>query len=213
MLNPPSSFLLRSRARSIWFAAMASSSFRRLSCLLVFVGFLSLLHPCACYSRIFLNSSAAVLATSPAVATWYGSPGGAGSEGDDPNPGTQLPLEHPIPYIHTLLWLRRVPCNYPGVNVAFKVDAGSNANYFAAVIEFEGGDGDLSAVDVQPAGGSWIPTQQSWGANWKLNSGSPLQAPLSIRLTSGLSSKTLVATNVIPVGWKPGVTYTSSVNY
>ncbi|KAJ8465004.1 hypothetical protein OPV22_027556 [Ensete ventricosum] len=268
---------------------MASSSFRRLSCLLVFVGFLSLLHPCACYSRIFLNSSAAVLATSPAVATWYGSPGGAGSEGGACGYGdavSKSPFSSliaaggpslyksgkgcgacyqvsctsdgacsgsPVTVVITdecpggpcasdpvhfdlsgtafgamakpgqadalrkvgslQIQYSRVPCNYPGVNVAFKVDAGSNANYFAAVIEFEGGDGDLSAVDVQPAGGSWIPTQQSWGANWKLNSGSPLQAPLSIRLTSGLSSKTLVATNVIPVGWKPGVTYTSSVNY
>ncbi|URD88721.1 atexpb2, expb2, athexp beta 1.4 atexpb2 (expansin b2) [Musa troglodytarum] len=61
---------------------MASSSFHRLSSLLVFVGFLSLLRPCACYSRLFLNSSAGVLATSPAVATWYGSPGGDGSDGN-----------------------------------------------------------------------------------------------------------------------------------
>ncbi|URD87447.1 atexpb2, expb2, athexp beta 1.4 atexpb2 (expansin b2) [Musa troglodytarum] len=55
--------------------------------------------------------------------------------------------------------------------------------------------------------------QQLWGALWKLNSGSPLQAPLSIRLTSGQSGKTLVATNVIPVGWQPGATYSSNVNY
>ncbi|RRT60954.1 hypothetical protein B296_00044581, partial [Ensete ventricosum] len=115
---------------------------------------------------------------------------------------------------HTLLWLRRVPCKYTGVNVAFKMDAGSNPYYFAVVIEFEDGDGDLSAVDVQQAGsGSWMPTQQLWGAVWKLNSGSPLQAPLSIRLTSGQSGKTLVATNVIPVDWKPGATYYSLVNF
>lgn len=105
-------------------------------------------------------------------------------------------------------------CNYSSVKVSFKMDAGSNPYYFAVVIEFEDGDGDLSAVDVQQAGsGSWIPTQQSWGAVWKLNSGWPLQAPLSIRLTSGLSGKTLVATNVIPVDWKPGATYNSTVNF
>ncbi|URD88723.1 atexpb2, expb2, athexp beta 1.4 atexpb2 (expansin b2) [Musa troglodytarum] len=269
---------------------MASSSFHRLSSLLVFVGFLSLLRPCACYSRLFLNSSAGVLATSPAVATWYGSPGGDGSDGGacgygdavskppfsslisaggpslyksgkgcgacyqvsctsngacSGNPVTVVITDEcpggpcasdPVHFdlsgtafgamakpgqadalrnVGSLqIQYSRVPCNYPGVNVAFKMDAGSNPYYFAVVIEFEDGDGDLSAVDVKQAGsGSWLPTQQSWGAVWKLNSGSPLQAPLSIRLTSGLSGKTLVATNVIPVGWQPGATYNSIVNF
>ncbi|CAL9766932.1 unnamed protein product [Musa acuminata subsp. burmannicoides] len=262
--------------------ATSSSSFRRLSSLLLFVGFLSLLRPCACYSRIFLNSSA--------VATWYGSPGGAGSDGGacgygdavskppfssfiaaggpslfksgmgcgacyqvsctsngacSGNPVTVVITDEcpggpcasdPVHFdlsgtafgamakpgqadalrnVGSLqIQYSRVHCKYSSVNVSFKMDAGSNPYYFAVVIEFEDGDGDLSAVDVQQAGsGFWIPTQQSWGAVWKLNSGWPLQAPLSIRLTSGLSGKTLVATNVIPVDWKPGATYNSTVNF
>ncbi|URD89310.1 atexpb2, expb2, athexp beta 1.4 atexpb2 (expansin b2) [Musa troglodytarum] len=55
--------------------------------------------------------------------------------------------------------------------------------------------------------------QISFGAVWKLNSGTPLPGPFSIRLTSGVSRKTVVATNVIPVGWRPGATYTSNVNF
>ncbi|URD89135.1 atexpb2, expb2, athexp beta 1.4 atexpb2 (expansin b2) [Musa troglodytarum] len=99
----------------------------------------------------------------------------------------------------------RVQCSYPGFDVTFKVDAGSNQNYLAVLIVYEGGDGDLAAVDMQQgASGSWIPMQQSWGA---------LQPPFSFRLTSGLSGKTLVATNVIPAGWQAGSTYTSTVNY
>lgn len=93
------------------------------------------------------------------------------------------------------------------------MDAGSNPNYFSAVVEFEDGDGDLAGMDLrEAASGAWRSMQQSWGAVWKLNSGSQLQAPFSLRLTSG-SRKTLVATNVIPSGWQPGKTYRSVVNF
>ncbi|CAL5331372.1 unnamed protein product [Camellia sinensis] len=109
---------------------------------------------------------------------------------------------------------KRVQCNYPGVSVTFHVDAGSNPNYFAALIEYEDGDGALSGVDLKQAldSNSWLSMQESWGAVWKLNSGSTLQAPFSIKLT-GESGKTIVANNVIPAGWQPGKSYRSVVNF
>ncbi|XP_020249123.1 expansin-B15-like [Asparagus officinalis] len=114
----------------------------------------------------------------------------------------------------------KVECNYPGVDIAFHVDAGSNPNYFAVVVEYEGGDGDLGALDLHQgsqspssSSSSWMSMQQSWGAVWKLNSGSALQAPFSLRLTSLSTGKTLVANNAVPVGWQPGKTYRSFVNY
>ncbi|KAK3017171.1 hypothetical protein RJ639_006241 [Escallonia herrerae] len=166
---------------------------------------------------------------SPAGATWYGSPTGAGSDG---NPVTvvitdQCPGGPCLESVHFDLSgsafgamatsgqadeLRN--CNYPGTTVAFHVDAGSNPNYFASLIEYEDGDGSLAAVELKEAldSDTWISMQQSWGAVWKYDSNSALQAPFSIKLTSE-SGNTLVANNVIPAGWQPGKTYRSLVNF
>ena len=111
-------------------------------------------------------------------------------------------------------------CDYSGKTIAFHVDQGSNSNYFAAVIEYEEGDGDLGSVELKEASSSdsvgdeeWRAMQQSWGAVWKLDAGSELHPPLSIKLTSEYSGQTLLAKNVIPSGWKPGATYRSVVNF
>ncbi|KAJ1289441.1 hypothetical protein BS78_02G164200 [Paspalum vaginatum] len=110
-----------------------------------------------------------------------------------------------------------VPCNWHGVDIAFHVDAGSNPYYLAVVVEYESVYGDLRAVELMQSGGgrgaaAWAPMQQSSGAVWRYNSGSALQAPFSIRLTSG-DGRTVVARNVIPAGWTPGKTYRSVVNF
>ncbi|GAA0164172.1 hypothetical protein LIER_39733 [Lithospermum erythrorhizon] len=115
----------------------------------------------------------------------------------------------------------RVACDYSGKNIVFHVDQGSNPSYFAAVIQYEEGDGDLAGVDLMQSSSSssssaadgWMKMQQSWGAVWMLNPGFELQPPFSIRLTSKLSGQTLVAKDVIPTGWQPGATYRSLVNF
>lgn len=50
-----------------------------------------------------------------------------------------------------------VPCQYQGMNVAFHVDAGANNFYFAVFIQYQAGDGDLAAVELQQVFCIYIP--------------------------------------------------------
>lgn len=111
--------------------------------------------------------------------------------------------------------LCRVACEYPGKKIAFHVDQGSNPYYFAVVVEYEDGEGDLSGIDLKEEGSGsseWRAMQQSWGATWKLDAGGELHPPLSIRLTNGAGHK-IIAKKVIPEGWQAGTSYRSVVNY
>lgn len=110
---------------------------------------------------------------------------------------------------------RRIACNYLGVTVTFRIDAGSNPYYFSTVVEYLNGDGNLASMELQEASNKnkWHSMQRLWGAVWKLNSGSELRAPFSIRLRADQSRAVLVAKDVIPRGWEPGATYRSHVNF
>lgn len=96
------------------------------------------------------------------------------------------------------------------------MDQGSNPSYFSCVIEFENGEGDLGLVELQSSTGlvnKWPPMQHSWGANWKIELPPQIKPPFSIRLTTLDSNKILVANNVIPLDWAPGLIYHSLVNF
>lgn len=66
---------------------------------------------------------------------------------------------------------------------------------------------------VQAKSNSWLPMQQTWGANWALRPGFALQPPFSFRLSTLSTGKTVTATNVVPQNWQAGATYSSLVNF
>ncbi|KAH8936135.1 hypothetical protein BDL97_17G068300 [Sphagnum fallax] len=118
--------------------------------------------------------------------------------------------------VYDLLY-RRIPCSYPGQNISFTVDSGSNPFWFSLIVKYEGGPGDIQAVQIKQAGNDsgWQAMTQNWGANWMVqsNTGSALQGPLSIRLATQLTGQVVVAADVIPAGYDPGATYESSVQF
>jgi len=116
---------------------------------------------------------------------------------------------------HWYVCVFRVECNYIGKTVTFQVDKGSNANSFAVLVAYVNGDGEIGRIELKQALDSdkWLSMSQSWGAVWKLDVSSPLRAPLSLRVTSLESGKTVVASNVIPANWQPGAIYKSNVNF
>ena len=67
-------------------------------------------------------------------------------------------------------------CNWDGLQLTFIVDTGSNPHYFAVLIQYQNGDGDLSAVELMQSGSgaAWTPMQHSWGVVWKFDVGSAL---------------------------------------
>ncbi|KAJ3681855.1 hypothetical protein LUZ60_014428 [Juncus effusus] len=112
----------------------------------------------------------------------------------------------------------RVPCEYPGRTISFHVEEGSNPNYFAVLIEYEDGEGDLNQVDFMESNspyagaGGWRPMRESWGAVWRMDSTHPMMPPFSIRITDDKNRK-LVAKDVIPPNWKPNAVYRSVIQY
>ncbi|KAH9618488.1 hypothetical protein KSS87_008901 [Heliosperma pusillum] len=111
------------------------------------------------------------------------------------------------------LQYRMVECDYPGVTIQVRVDQGSNPYYLAVAIVYAEGTG-ISKVELQAkSSNGWINMFQSSGVTWAANTVVVLQPPFSIRLTEKQSRNTLILTNIIPVGWKPGQTYRSHVNF
>jgi hypothetical protein len=108
---------------------------------------------------------------------------------------------------------RRVACNNRGLTVNFHVQAGSNPNYLAVLVEYANKAGTVVQMDAMEANsGHWMPMRRSWGSVWRLDSYRALRGPFSMRIRSE-NGRTLVANNVIPANWRANTDYRSYVQF
>ncbi|KAL6494104.1 hypothetical protein OROGR_032013 [Orobanche gracilis] len=107
---------------------------------------------------------------------------------------------------------KSVSCSFGGTNIAFRVDPGSNSNYFAMAVEFENGNGITRvALRQSDPNAEWLQMQKSWGAVWMINFSQGYSLPFSVSVTDDI--KSVVAPNVIPANYIPDRTYVSIVNF
>ncbi|KAL6569344.1 Expansin [Orobanche minor] len=107
---------------------------------------------------------------------------------------------------------KSVSCAYPGTDIAFRVDPGSNPSYFAMAVEYEDGHG-ITGVSLRKSNtnGDWLKMQKSWGAVWMINLAQDNSPPFSIKVID--DTKFVVAENVIPANYLTDHPYVSTVNF
>ncbi|KAG8051936.1 hypothetical protein GUJ93_ZPchr0001g30126 [Zizania palustris] len=107
---------------------------------------------------------------------------------------------------------RRVRCKYPAdTKITFHVEKGSNPNYFALLVKYVAGDGDVVGVSLKEKGSDeWKDLKESWGAIWRLDTPKPMKGPFSVRISTE-SGKELVADDIIPADWKADSVYKSDL--
>lgn len=109
---------------------------------------------------------------------------------------------------------KRIPCDYPGQNLTVKIDKSSSyPNYLAVQFLFQGGQTDITGVEVAQLGSSnWNFMTRDYGAIWSTKQ--PPMGPLSLRLlvTSGYDGFWVwPKRNLLPANWKPGLIYDSGI--
>lgn len=105
---------------------------------------------------------------------------------------------------------KRIPCQYPGYNLMFKVHEHSKfPKYLALVAIYQAGVSEITAVELwQEEWKEWRCMRRAYGAVWDIPN--PPEGALSLRFqVSG--SKWVQLQNVIPSDWKAGATYDTAV--
>ncbi|KAF5759675.1 putative rlpA-like protein, double-psi beta-barrel [Helianthus annuus] len=105
---------------------------------------------------------------------------------------------------------KRIPCQYPGYNLVFKVHEHSNyPKYLALIAIYQGGVSEITRVELwQEDCKEWRCMRRAYGAVWDMQN--PPEGAIDLRFqVSG--SKWIQLKSLIPSDWKVGATYNTAV--
>ncbi|KAI3791026.1 hypothetical protein L2E82_04562 [Cichorium intybus] len=112
---------------------------------------------------------------------------------------------------------KRIPCQYSGYNLMFKVHEHSRfPDYLSLVAIYQAGVSEITAVEIwQEDCQEWVCMRRAYGAVWDLPSpprGQP-EGAINVRIqVSGSSgSKWVPLKNLLPSAWKPGAAYDTAI--
>eukprot|EP00253_Pinus_taeda_P005837 PITA_05837 len=108
---------------------------------------------------------------------------------------------------------KRIPCQYEGYNLMFKIDSSSNfPEYLALIFWYQAGQKDVLAIQVrQEESYDWKAMYRSHGAVWDVVT--PPRGALSLRflVSDGKREEWVSSAHVIPANWKAGAIYDSGI--
>ncbi|KAG9451691.1 hypothetical protein H6P81_004595 [Aristolochia fimbriata] len=109
---------------------------------------------------------------------------------------------------------RRIPCQYPGYNLVFKVHEHSKyPDYLAIIILYQAGQKDITALELwQEDCKEWRGMRRAYGGVWDM--ASPPRGNIDLRFQVSGEDGTqswVELKSVIPSEWKAGATYDSSM--
>ncbi|KAK9121006.1 hypothetical protein Syun_018623 [Stephania yunnanensis] len=108
---------------------------------------------------------------------------------------------------------KRIPCQYPGYNLMFKVHEHSRyPEYLAIVMIYQAGQNDITAVEFwQEDCKQWRGMRHAYGAVWDVSNPPRDTITLRIQVSGCAGTQWMVASNAIPNYWKAGVAYDSAL--
>ncbi|XP_068649587.1 expansin-like B1 [Aristolochia californica] len=108
---------------------------------------------------------------------------------------------------------RRIPCQYPGYNLVFKVHEHSKfPDYLAIIVLYQAGQKDITGVELwQEDCKEWRAMRRAFGGVWDMSSPPRGDINLRFQVSGDDGQKWVQISNVIPNNWKVGAAYDSTV--
>ncbi|GLJ06082.1 hypothetical protein SUGI_0031510 [Cryptomeria japonica] len=108
---------------------------------------------------------------------------------------------------------KRVPCQYPGYNIMFKINESSDYPYYLSLVFwYTGGQKDIIAVELsQDKILDWKAMRRSYGGVWDIAPPPCENIVVRFLVSDDYDSQWVSAPNVIPANWKAGSLYDSGI--